>query len=71
MAEKKKKSIFESLQEYNPIDRLSKVLKPAPPDLTDVQKERKRREALMNPARGSTLKPSATVVKKATEKATR
>ncbi len=63
----KKKSWYDSLQEYNPIDVLSKKINPSPTELTDAQKKRKKEEALMNPAK-TTLAPSNSVIRKAAAK---
>lgn len=63
----KSKSWLSSLQEYNPLDVLSKKLNPSPTEISAEQQKKKRQEALMNPTRGSSLGPSPSVVKKATD----
>lgn len=66
----KSKSIYETLQDYNPINRISKMIKPDPVEPTEEQKKKRRQEALMNPAKTS-LAPSNSVVRKAAAKATK
>ena len=66
----KKKSIYETLQDYNPISRISKVISPPKAEATEEQKKKRKQEALMNPAK-TTLAPSNSVIKKAERKVTK